>query len=75
MTLDLLEEILLAVVFIIPLHFKHFFYKFPLFSCLDQNMSFVEAARAPWEWEEGSYQEKVSLFYSLHPLDFLHINF
>ena len=38
-------------------------------------MSFVEAAIALLEWEDGSSQEKLSLLYSLHPLDFLNIHF
>ena len=38
---------------------------------LDPSMSFLEVAIALWEQEEGSYHEKVSLFYSLHSLDSL----
>ena len=42
---------------------------------LDPNLSFVEAAIALWEWEEGSFLEKVSPFCSLHPPDLFYINF
>ena len=34
----------------------------------------MEAAASLWEWEEGSFQEKV-VFYSLHPLNYFDIGF
>ena len=35
----------------------------------------MEAAISLWEQEEGFSKEKVSLFYSLHPLDYFDIDF
>ena len=47
--------------------------KFSLPQVFDPNLSFVQAAASPWEWEEGSFQEIVSSFYSLFPLDYFDI--
>ena len=73
MPLDSLKLILLAVLLTFPLSSK-FFYKSSIFLGLDPTLSFMGAAVALWEREEGSSQDKVSLLYSLHSLDSLDIN-
>ena len=56
-----------------PLHF-YIFCKFSLLQGLDPNLSFLVAAVSLWEWKDGSSQEKVSLFYSLHTLYYFDID-
>ena len=73
-TLDLLEPIFTCYILNVPLDFQHFFYKFPL-SGLRSEYVFHGGCHSPLGTGGGFLLEKVSLYYSLHPLDFLDINF